>query len=56
VFEAVTDPNVAPIPPHISLEQTKKFVSSVVKGDAQALGCLKQIVRDIAAGFVPAKK
>jgi pyruvate dehydrogenase (quinone) len=56
VLEAVTDPNVAPIPPHISLEQTKKFISSILKGDAQALGFLKQIAKDVAVGFVPTKK
>ena len=56
VLEAVTDSNVAPIPPHISLEQTRKFVSSVLKGDAQALGFLKQIAKDVAVSVVATKK
>jgi pyruvate dehydrogenase (quinone) len=56
VYEAYTDPNVAPIPPHISLEQAKNFLASIVKGDAQALGFLKQIAKDVAAGYLPAKK
>jgi hypothetical protein len=42
------DPNVPPMP-HISLEQAKAFASSVLKGDVNALGFLKQTVKDIAA-------
>jgi hypothetical protein len=38
------------------LEQTKKFVSSILRGDAQALGFLEQIAKDVAVGFVPARK
>jgi pyruvate dehydrogenase (quinone) len=49
VYEAVVDPNVPPMPPHISLEQAKAFASSVLKGDVNALGFLKQTVKDIAA-------
>jgi len=47
---------VAPLPPHISLEQAKNFVASILKGDAQALGFLKQVAKDVAAGYLPARK
>ena len=53
---SVLDPNVAPLPPHISLEQAKNFVASILKGDAQALGFLKQVAKDVAAGYLPARK
>jgi pyruvate dehydrogenase (quinone) len=56
VLEAITDPNVPPLPPHISLEQAKAFASSVLKGDAEALGFLKQTVRNVAASIAPSKK
>jgi pyruvate dehydrogenase (quinone) len=56
VFEAYVDPNVAPLPPHISLEQAKNFLASILKGDAQALGFVKQIAKDVAAGHMPARK
>jgi pyruvate dehydrogenase (quinone) len=56
VLEAVTDPNVPPLPPHISFEQARAFASSVLKGDAQALGFIKQTVKDVAAPFLPGKK
>ena len=50
------DPNVAPIPPHISMEQAKNFLSSIFKGDAEALGFVKRVAKDMAAGYLPAKK
>ena len=42
LLEAVVDPNVPPLPPHITWEQLKHYVGSVLKGDANALGYLKQ--------------
>jgi pyruvate dehydrogenase (quinone) len=56
LFEAYLDPNVAPIPPHISMEQAKNFLSSIFKGDAEALGFVKRVAKDVAAGYIPAKK
>jgi pyruvate dehydrogenase (quinone) len=49
VYEAVVDPNVPPMPPHITFEQAKAFASSILKGDADALGFLKQTAKEIAA-------
>jgi pyruvate dehydrogenase (quinone) len=56
VLEAVTDPNVPPLPPHITLEQAKQFMSAVYKGDAEALGFIKQTVKDAAQGFLPHRR
>jgi pyruvate dehydrogenase (quinone) len=56
VFEAVTDPNVPPLPPHITLEQAKAFTSSVLKGDAERLGFLKQTVKEVADKYLPNRK
>jgi pyruvate dehydrogenase (quinone) len=55
LFEAYVDPNVAPIPPHISLEQSKNFLASLLKGDAQALGFMKQVAKDVVAGYMPSR-
>jgi pyruvate dehydrogenase (quinone) len=49
LFEAVVDPNVPPLPPHISLEQAKNFAKSVLAGDAYALGYLKQTWKEATA-------
>jgi pyruvate dehydrogenase (quinone) len=56
VFEAVTDPNVPPLPPHITLEPAKAFTSSVLKGDAERLGFLKQTVKEVADKYLPNRK
>jgi len=56
VFEALTDPNVPPMPPHITLEQAKAFTSSVIKGDVDRLGFLKQTAKEVAERYLPHKK
>ena len=33
MLEVKTDPEVPPLPPHITLEQAKQFTSTLVKGD-----------------------
>jgi pyruvate dehydrogenase (quinone) len=44
------------MPPHITLEQAKAFASSVLKGDADALGFITQTVKDAAQSYLPRKK
>ena len=56
VLEAVVDPNVPPLPPHISFEQAVNFASSVLKGDAESLGFIKQTVKDAAQSYLPKRK
>jgi pyruvate dehydrogenase (quinone) len=56
VFEALTDPNVPPMPPHITLEQAKAFTSSVLKGDVDRLGFLKQTAKEVADRYLPHRK
>jgi pyruvate dehydrogenase (quinone) len=56
VIEAITDPDVPPLPPHISIEQAKAFASSVLGGDADALGFIKQTVKQVADSFLPHSK
>ncbi len=47
VLEAITDPNVPPLPPHITLEQAKGYISALIKGDPDALGIIKQSFREV---------
>jgi pyruvate dehydrogenase (quinone) len=56
VYEAVTDPNVPPLPPHISWEQAKNFIASIYHGDADALGFIKQTVKDAVESYLPNKR
>lgn len=47
VLEVKTDPNVAPLPPHITLEQAKAFMSSLVKGDSGAAHVVAETARQL---------
>ncbi len=42
VLEVITDPDVPPLPPHISLEQARAFGLSLLKGDPREAGLIKQ--------------
>jgi pyruvate dehydrogenase (quinone) len=53
VLEAVTDPDVPPLPPHINLEQARAFASAAVRENVNALGYLKQTVKEVAASVLP---
>jgi pyruvate dehydrogenase (quinone) len=45
VLEAVTDPNVPVLPPHITLEQARKLAAAMVKGDSDRPGIIRQTVK-----------
>jgi pyruvate dehydrogenase (quinone) len=51
VYEAITDPNVPPLPPHITLEQAKAFMFSMMKGDKDRVGMMKQSAKAMVAGL-----
>ncbi len=55
VLEAITDPEVPPLPPHIKLEQAKAITSSLLKGDPDARGIIRQTLRDKVAELVPGR-
>ncbi|HEY7788915.1 MAG TPA: hypothetical protein VIC33_00230, partial [Vicinamibacterales bacterium] len=56
VLEALTDPDVPPLPPHITLEQARAFSSSVLSGDAQALGFIKETMKQAADSILPGRR
>lgn len=53
VLEAVVDPNVPPLPPHIQVGQAKAFVSSMLKGDNDAWDMIKQSYKDVVENYLP---
>ncbi len=53
VVEAVTDPNVPPLPPHISFEQAGAYARAIMKGDPDAWATVKASFRDLVEEFVP---
>jgi pyruvate dehydrogenase (quinone) len=51
----VTDPEVPPLPPHITLEQAKAFACLVAHGDPAAAGMVRQAVKQKAQEFLPGR-
>ncbi len=54
VLEVKTDPEVPPLPPHITLEQARKFTETLVKGDPREGGVIKGAARQILSSIMPA--
>jgi pyruvate dehydrogenase (quinone) len=53
VLEAVTDPEVPPLPPHISFEQARNFMLAVARGDAGWRDMLEQSLKAKLKELVP---
>ncbi|HEY4281106.1 MAG TPA: thiamine pyrophosphate-requiring protein [Conexibacter sp.] len=53
VFEVVTDPEVPPLPPHITLAQAHAFASAILHGDPGRGEMLKQSIRQKLPGVLP---
>jgi pyruvate dehydrogenase (quinone) len=56
ILEAITDPDTPTLPPHITLEQAKHFTETILRGDPEAPGILKQAVKGVVAALAPDKK
>ena len=55
ILEARTDPNVPPLPPHITLQQAKAFLSSLPT-DAERRSVISRSAKQIFASIMPARK
>ena len=55
VIEFKTDPEVPPLPPHITLKQAKAFASTMAKGDPAERGMILNTARQVLASVVPGK-
>ncbi len=55
VLEAYTDPNVPPLPPHITLKQAKDFGSAVLHGDDDRVAFVKESLKEMVAGVLPGR-
>src|SRR3954471_24933006 len=52
LFEAITDPEVPPLPPHIRFEQANKLAMSLAAGDPAAGRIVKQSLKGKIEEFV----
>ena len=53
VLEAITDPEVPPLPPHITFDQARALMSALRKGDSGARGIVRQSFKDKIQEFLP---
>ena len=56
VLEVKTDPNVPPLPPHITLEQMKKFTSNLLGPDPEEGSVLLGAAREVLSSVLPGRK
>ena len=53
VIDAVTDPEVPTLPPHLSLDQAMGYLKTLFKGDPNAKGMITQAYRQMLDGWMP---
>ena len=55
VLEVKTDPEVPPLPPHITLQQAKNLTAALAKGDPNELGVIRGAARQVLDTILPNK-
>ncbi|MGC1780402.1 MAG: thiamine pyrophosphate-requiring protein [Xanthobacteraceae bacterium] len=55
VLEVKTDPEVPPLPPHITLTEAKHLTEALIKGDPHEGGMIRETARQVIASLVPGK-
>jgi pyruvate dehydrogenase (quinone) len=56
VLEVKTDPNVPPLPPHITVAQAKAFMSTLLQGDPDQGSVLVNSAKEVLSGIIPGRK
>lgn len=56
VLEVKTDPEVPPLPPHITLDQARHFARTLMEGDPAEKGVIANTARQVMASVLPGKK
>ncbi len=56
VLEVKTDPDVPPLPPHITLQQAKHFSQALLKGDPDERNVIAGAARQVLGAILPSQK
>lgn len=56
LLEVKTDPEVPPLPPHLTFEQVKNLTSTLVKGDPNQTGVIRGAVTQVLSSVLPGKR
>jgi len=49
VLDIYTDPDVPPLPPHVSFKQARQYAESILKGDPDASGIVRASLKELFA-------
>jgi pyruvate dehydrogenase (quinone) len=52
VLEVKTDPDVVPLPPHVTLKEARGFIASIVKGDSSAAHMIADTARQVLGKII----
>lgn len=52
VLDITTNPDVPPLPPHISFEQARNYTSALLKGDPDMAGIVQQSFREMIKSYI----
>lgn len=55
LLEVKTDPEVPPMPPHLTFEQVKNLTTTLMKGDPNEEGVIRGTVRQILSSVLPGR-
>ena len=56
LLEMVTDPDVPPLPPHVSGKQAAHYLRALLRGDQEALGVVTSTIKEVWDGIFPGRK
>jgi pyruvate dehydrogenase (quinone) len=56
VLEIKTDPEVPPLPPHVTLVQARKFMRTLMEGDPEEGSVIVNTAKQVMASVLPGKK
>jgi pyruvate dehydrogenase (quinone) len=56
VIEVKADPNVPPLPPHITMAQAKAFAMTLMKGDPDQGHMLLETAKQVLSAVLPGHK
>ncbi|TCR65700.1 thiamine pyrophosphate-requiring protein [Bosea sp. BK604] len=56
VLDMVTDPNVPPLPPHITFAQARGLVGALAGGEPEAAGVVRNTARSLLGSLLPTRR
>ncbi|HEY6483512.1 MAG TPA: thiamine pyrophosphate-requiring protein [Steroidobacteraceae bacterium] len=56
LIEVKTDPEVPPLPPHLTLKQALHFTQTLIKGDPREGNIIKDTARQVLSSILPTRK